>query len=397
MKTNLQVGYKSQGYNVRSIMLVGGCVQVEMRWDNRFKPVHSACGCKMRICRKTLQEALDMPMGSTQATIISYEAVQGFCPHCKQYETVRPLDIQENGKATSRFMRYVSALCRHVPASRVPELITISAATAWRYDFHVLSQQIPPPAMDGVEAILIDEKFLGKSKGFVTVVLNARNGELLHLAQGRDRESIDSFFEKLTSEQKQSILAVGIDRSGVYKAAVQAHLPDADIVFDKFHLVANYNDVIDDVRRRTLREANAKQKKFIKGQRYNLLRNPENLTESSREQLDKLLKVNYQIQAAYLLKDFLKTLWDYSSKAWAEKRLLACIQIANETGVPELVRFARGLLKAKDAILAYCKHRITSAKIESFNNSIQRVLCKTCGISNMSYLFLKLRQISLQS
>jgi len=397
MKTNLQVGYESEGYNVVSILRAGERVRVEMKWDNRFKPVHSACGSKMRICRKTVQEALDMPMGSTEATTLSYEAVQGCCPHCNQYETVRPLDIRENGKATLRFMRFVSALCRHVPATRVPELVAISPASAWRYDFHVLSEQMPPPSLDGLQAILTDEKYLGKSQGFVTVVLNARNGELLHLAEGRNRESIDGFFQKLTPEQKRSILAVGIDRSGVYKAAVQEHLPEAEIVYDKFHLVANYNEVIDAVRRRTLAQANAEEKQFIKGQRYNLFRNSENLTESGQEQLDKLLKANGEIESAYLLKDFLKTIWDYSSMAWAEKRLLSWIQIANETCVPELMRFAKGLLKAKDGILAFCKHRLTSAKIEAFNKSIQRVLYKTCGISNMDYFFLKLRQISLRT
>jgi transposase len=65
--------------------------------------------------------------------------------------------------------------------------------------------------------------------------------------------------------------------------------------------------------------------------------------------------------------------------------------------VLKLKRFARGLIKAKDGIQAYYKHRITSAKIESFNNTIQKVLYKTCGISNMRYFFLKRRQISLQT
>jgi len=397
MKTNMQVGYESKGYKVESIMRAGESVRVEMKWDSRFKPDHSECGCKMRVCRKTLQEALDMPMGNTEATAIAYEAVQGFCPHCKKYETVRPLDIRENGQATLRFMRYVSTLCRHVPASRVPELVGVSPATAWRYDFHILSEQQPPPSLNGLDAILIDEKFLGKSKGFVTVVLNARNGELLYLAEGRDRQAIDGFFLKLTPEQKRSIRAVGIDRSGVYKAAVEEHLPEADIVYDKFHLISNYNDVIDAVRRRTLAEANAEERQFIKGQRYNLFRNLENLTESAEEQLEKLLSANCELESTYLLRDYLKTIWDYSSIAWAEKRLLSWIQIANETCVPELVRFAKGLLKAKDGVLAYCKHRITSAKIEAFNKSIQRVLFKTCGISNMRYFFLKLRQISLQT
>lgn len=98
MKHNLHTGYKSEGYKVKSLMRAGGTVRVEMVWDKRYKPVHSRCGSKMSLCRKTQQEALDMPMGSTEATIISYEAVQGFCPHCGQYETVRPLEIPGTGR-----------------------------------------------------------------------------------------------------------------------------------------------------------------------------------------------------------------------------------------------------------------------------------------------------------
>lgn len=67
-----------------------------------------------------------------------------------------------------------------------------------------------------------------------------------------------------------------------------------------------------------------------------------------------------------------------------------------ESGVRELTRFAKGLLKAKDQILSFCKHRITSARIEAFNNIVSKVIHKACGVSNLDYLFLKLRQESLQ-
>ena len=365
-------------------------------WDNRCRPVCSACHRKMAIRKKTRQRALDMPICATQATYVDYDAVQGYCRSCNRYETTRPLEIPENGKATMRFMRFVSSICRCVPASRVPEILGVSGASAWRYDRFILATELPEPCLDGVDALLIDEKHLGKARGFVTVVLNARNGELLHLGEGRSHESLDPFFGKMSQQQKAAIKAVGIDRSNAYRSAVRKHLANAQIVYDKFHIISNYNDkVVDAVRRRSLAQANAGEKRFITGQRYNLFRNPENLTPDGRRELSSLLEANAEIEAAYVLKDHLKVLWHYSYEKCAGRALKSWAAIAMATGVSELKRFAKSLLKAKDGILAYCKHRITSGKIEAFNRKIQRVLYKTCGVSNMQYLFLKLRQESL--
>jgi transposase len=72
------------------------------------------------------------------------------------------------------------------------------------------------------------------------------------------------------------------------------------------------------------------------------------------------------------------------------------VELAIDAGISELTRFAKGLLAVKEQIVSYCKHRITSARIESFNAAIQRVIQKACGVSNLDYLWLKLRQISLQ-
>ena len=71
--------------------------------------------------------------------------------------------------------------------------------------------------------------------------------------------------------------------------------------------------------------------------------------------------------------------------------------MALDAGIAELSRFANGLLEAKEQIISFCKHQLTSAKIESFNALISRVIHKACGISNLDYLWLKLRQASLQA
>lgn len=349
----------------------------------------------MRINRKTRQSALDLPLGPASFVGVLYEAVQGYCRPCARYETVRPLGIVEQHMATLRLMRQVSLLCRWLPVQRVCEVVAVTPASAYRYDRYILQTELPAPRLDGLEALLIDEKHLGKA-GFVTLVLNARSGELLWLAEGRGKDALKGFFAKLSAEQKAGIAAVGIDRSGAYRAAVEAHLPAADIVFDKFHLISNLGEVIDRVRRRTQAQADAEGRTFLKGQRYNLLRHPENLSPDGRRQLDTLLAANRDLSVAYLLKDAFRQVWTYTYRKCADKRLTGWIAMATESGVAELKRFARGLTEAKEQILNFCHHRVTSARIEAFNTIVSRVIHKACGVANLDFLFLKLRQESLQ-
>jgi transposase len=382
---------------VEKINTDGERAQVDLRWDERRKPQCGQCGERMRINRKTRQGALDLPLASAGFVLVVYEAVQGYCRPCARYQTVRPLAMVEQHQATLRMMRQVSLLCRWLPLTRVCELLPVTPSTAYRWDRYILQTELPAPCLDGLEAILVDEKAIHKGAGgFVTVVLNARTGELLHLAEGRRKESLESFFAKLSAEQKQSIVAVGMDRSGPYRAVVAAQLPEADIVFDKFHLLANYHEVIDRVRRRSYHEASGQPRAFIKGQRFNLFRHPENLSGDGRMALTQLLDANHDLNTVYILKEAFQQIWLYHYAKSARKALEGWVELALDAGIAELTRFANGVLEAKDQIISFCKHRLTSARIESFNAAIQRVIQKACGVSNLDYLWLKLRQISLQ-
>jgi transposase len=167
-------------------------------------------------------------------------------------------------------------------------------------------------------------------------------------------------------------------------------LPDADIVFDKFHLISNLGEVIDKVRRRTQAQTDAEGRALLKGQRYNLLRNPENLSTDGRRELKLLLAANRDLSIVYLLKDAFKAVWTYTYRRSADKCLTNWIVMAVESGVGELARFARGLIAAKEQILNFCEHRITSARIEAFNTIVSRVIHKACAVANLDFLFLKL-------
>ena len=98
-------------------------------------------------------------------------------------------------------------------------------------------------------ALLVDEKSVGRGHNYLTIVLNGDTGELLYMKPGKKKEVLDEFLQQLSESQRQSIEAVGIDRAGAYQASIQEHLPDADIVCDRFHLMMKVNKATDEVRR----------------------------------------------------------------------------------------------------------------------------------------------------
>jgi transposase len=346
--------------------------------------------------RAKLQTARDLPMGTAMTVMIVYEAIQGHCSACGAWATIHPPGVDDHARATRRLMEFVSRLARHLPLSSVLEVVGVDDATAYRWDKSVLARKLPPPDLDNLEVLLIDEKAIRKHHGYVTLVMNGITGELLHMAEGKKKQSLQSFFDKLTGKQKASIVAVGMDRAGAYYDVVKDQLPDADIVFDKFHLIANYHAVIDEVRREEWRKASGQYRDVIKGQRYNLFRNPSNRTSEQTQSLMNLLHMNRNLAVCYILRDAFKKLWDYQRLGPAAKYFTTWVQYTMVSGVEALRDFGRRLTKCKDEILNFCKHPITTAPLEAFNNTISRIIHRACGIRNLDYLFLKLRQESLE-
>lgn len=227
--------------------------------------------------------------------------------------------------------------------------------------------------------------------------MNGENGEILYMAPGKKKESLEAFFGQLNQGQKDTVKAVAMDRAGSYYEVVREQLPRADVVFDKFHIIAQYHRALDELRRQEWHKASAQDKRFIKGQRFNLFRTHGSHDDEQKVSLMSLLLRNDALLKAYYLKDTLYPVWSYRYRAWARQYLEQWIGWANETGVPLLKQFARSLEKAKEEVVNYCKHTITTGPLEAFNNTVSRLIHRACGIRNLDYLFLKLRQISLKS
>lgn len=385
------------GYVASKITMSRELVQVVLRRDKRFRLACPACGTTMAANRTRIQTARDIPWATASQVILTYEAIQGRCSGCGCFATIRPPGIDHHARATDRLMRFVSRLARFIPLSHIQEIVPVEDSTACRWDKAVLKATLPEPNLSNLKVLLIDEKAVRKRHGYVTLVMNGQDGELLHMAEGKKKESLQSFFDKLSLEQKKGIVAVAMDRAGAYYEVVKSALPDAAIVFDKFHLIANYNEVIDKVRRAEWHKASEQDKGVIKGQRYNLFRNPENRSEPQKRSLYRLLAINENLMRVYVLKDALHQLWTYKYRGWAARHFDKWIGWAKDSGVEALEAFARSLLRARNEVLNYCKHKITTGPLEAFNNTISRIIHRACGMRDLAYLYLKLRQESLES
>ena len=381
-----------KGYRLHEVLFSPGKVQVFLRPDRRISLWCPECGERVKRRKSLWQHALDLPFGSAGLVEIRYVARQACCTLCGAWTTFIPPGISATYHATERLMRMASRLAAHLPLSRVGEFLGLHDTRVRRWDKAVLLKEIPDPVLDDLEFLLIDEKSIGRGHSYITVVMNAMTGEVVHLAQGKRKDSLRKFFDGLTRWQKEYIKAVAMDRSGSYYACVCEELPHADITFDKFHLVKNFNEVIDEVRRQEVKKADDEGKPFIKGQRYNLFRRPENQSEEQSKSLRQLLDSNENLNTVYLLVDDFRDLLDEKNPARLEAALTRWCNWAFESGLAPVVRFARNLKKRAESVVNIARWGLTNGLLESFNNKIARIVRRGCGYRDLKYLFLKIRQ-----
>ncbi len=370
-------------------------MQVKLRFDKRIPPKCPCCNHTLPKNKKSQNIARDLPLLEAKMTFIIFPTIQGRCKSCDAFVTTRPKEIHPTKEATMRLMRAVSSWASVAPANQIAKRFGLSDSTVRNYDKSVLELDTPEPYFDDLRAILVDEKSVLKNHRYVTVVINADNGELLHMHDGKKKESLDAFFEKLTPKQRSSIQAVGMDRAGSYKNSVEQYLPKSDIVFDRFHLMMNINQAVDDVRRSEWNRASEEKKKVIKNSRYLLLSKKSKLDNSKLNRLAALIKVNEGICTAYLIKEQFSCVYEQVDEEHSKQRLDEWCQMALMSKLKPFERLGRSFLRGSKQIVSYAKHRVTSGRIEGFNNLIARIVHRACGIRDLDYLYARLRYESV--
>ena len=245
------------------------------------------------------------------------------------------------------------------------------------------------PRLKELKRLSMDEIYLGRSQRFFTLVIDLDTGRIVWGARGRGGDTLRTFWRALRLS-KARIEAVAMDMSPAYWSAVLEHLPDAAIVFDRFHLTKLVNEKLDDLRRALVREATGLMKQTVKGVRYLLLMRRENVDAQKLPRLQEALKHNEPLNIGYLLKEALGLLWEQSSYAQMKSFLHEWCAWAMESGVRQMQQVAKSLLTHASGILSWWKHRINNGRMEGINNKIKTLLRQTYGLRDERYFVLRL-------
>jgi transposase len=317
--------------------------------------------------------------------------------HCRACGVVRqiPLGLAEPRRTyTHAFARYVLELSRYMTILDVARHLGVSWDIVKDIQKRHLKRHYARPSLDGVRRIAIDEICIGRGYRFLTLVLDLDSGAILFVGEGKKAESLRPFWRRL-KRAKAKIKAVAIDMSPAYLKAVTEHLPKATVVFDRFHVVKLFNDKLTQLRRELYRHATKTQQQVLKGSRWLLLKNPENLdpTKGEPRRLRQALRLNEPLAIAYYLKEDLREIWNQWGKFPARMKLLDWHHQATASGIRVLQDFARTLLAHSEGILAWYDHSISTGPLEGTNNKIKTLNRQHYGLRDREFFTLKLYQL----
>lgn len=372
-------------------------LQVRCDRDRRFVPVLPVSGQRATVNRRLRRWIRDLPLWGRKVwvSIEYYQLKDGATDRRMEH-----LPFVDPGLGfTHRFSRFISQLCRYMSIAAVARYSGLAWRTVKAMDRRALRATLPalePGALTGLRCLGVDEVARAKGHDYVTLIYDLDRGDLLWVGEGRGKAAVTAFLDRLDSAVAVGIEAVAMDMSPAFQAAVREALPQARIVFDRFHVMQNYSKVIDQVRRTEFKRAGAEARAVIKGSRYLLLRNAEHLSIPQRHHLDALLEANTRLNTVYVLKEQLQVLWKTPTSTEAmRQRLTDWCQLAEQAHLGPLTRFAHSLHEHAEGICNYADYPITTARIEAGNVAIGMIRKRARGLLDMDYFKLKIRQTAV--
>jgi transposase len=354
-----------------------------------------ACGCRDVISRGRVERRFrSLPIGSRPtAVVLPIPRVE-----CTVCQVVRQVDVPfaaPRRSYTKPFERYALELSRSMTIRDVARHLDVGWDTIKDIQKRDLSRRYAKPKLKHLKAIAIDEIAVAKGHRYLTVVMDLDSGAVVFVGDGKGADALKPFWKRLRPSGAR-IAAVAMDLSAAYRSAVRAHLPKAVIVFDRFHVVKLFNDKLSELRRALYREAtDVQHKEVLKGTRWLLLKDAENLDEEKDEKkrLKEALALNEPLAVAYYLKEDLRRFWEQPGKRFATTFLDGWIRRAEASGIKILQQMAKTLAAHRSGLLAYYDVMISSGPLEGTNNKIKTMKRQAYGFRDLAFFKLKILAI----
>jgi transposase len=301
--------------------------------------------------------------------------------------------LADNPRYTKRFAYYVGKRCRSATIQDIAEELGLHWQTVKDLEKQYMREQLRRAGTPGPKVIGIDEISIRKRHTYRIVVSDlVRMRPIWFGGQDRSEASMDRFYQGLGPKKTAGIRLAVMDMWKAFRNSTERHAPQADVLFDKFHVLRHLGKALDTVRKSEYARLSGKDRRFIKGQKYTLLAHRENLTLEGRKSLKLLLAANKRLNTAYLLKESFGQLWDYRSEAWARRFFDQWRASLKWQRLKPFEQFAGMIERHWDGIAAYCKpeNKVALGFVEGLNNKIRVIQRRAYGLRDEEYLRLKI-------
>jgi transposase len=314
------------------------------------------------------------------------------CRRCGKVKQEKFPWLADNPFYTNRFAWYVGRRCRASSIKDVARELKLDWKTVKALEKEYMQEQLLRAGTPGPKAIGIDEISIRKGHNYRIVVSDLiRKRPIWFGGIDRSEESMNMFYEWLRPKKAGGIRLAVMDMWRAFEKSTMNNAPNAAILYDKFHIMRHLGEAMDKVRKMEYARLNGKDRSYIKGQKYTLLSNRENLTMDGRNALKKLLKANKRLNKAYLLKESFGQLWSYQTEGWARRFFDNWKDALKWQRLEPYEKFAKMIERHWDGIAAYSKpeNKVSLGFVEGLNNKIRVIQRRAYGLRDEEYLRLK--------
>lgn len=273
--------------------------------------------------------------------------------------------------------------------------------------------------------LAVDEFAIHKGHSYATCVMDLDTGDVIWAGLGRALKDFQKFFEDVPSDYLSEVIAVAMDMNASYNKLVSEKLPNAQIVYDRFHMQSQFGrDVLGVVRLDEARRHKAKANEILKSinqdtdtkdkqqfkqdartekkeysklkrLRWTLLTSGNKLSDSKSENLNVILENHKDLAVCYAMKEEMTRLFDLTDYAQAYDGWTKWFEAAKTSGIPALEKFATQKEKRLPGLAAHATFPISTGKLEGFNNKIKVAKRVAYGYRDDEYFFMIIRYLSI--
>lgn len=276
---------------------------------------------------------------------------------------------------TLLFEAYVLSLVKEMPVSAVACLVAEHDTRIWRILHHYVENARAEADFSGVTEVGVDETASKRGQNYITLFADLKEKRVLFATEGRDAATLGAFRADLEAHGSaaEEVRHLSMDMSPAFQKGAALYFPEAEITFDKFHVVKLLNEAVDEVRR-----AEQKEQPVLKGSRWVWSKNATNRTAKQQAAFERLSQLNLKTARAHRIKLSFQEFYQ-EHRLTAEAHLKRWYFWATHSRLPAIIRVAKTIKKHWNGVLRYFDSKLTNAALEGINSLIQAARARARG------------------